>query len=44
MIAHNCGIIGLATQRIERLELIKKLADSGMSNKDIAQYLNIEIE
>ena len=40
MIAHNCGIIGLATQRIERLELIKKLADSGMSNKDIAQYLN----
>ncbi len=40
VVTYNCGLIGLATHRIKRLELIKKLSDSGMSNKDIAQYLN----
>ena len=39
-VTHKCSTYGLASNRIERLELIKKLSESGMSNKGIAQYLN----
>ena len=39
-ITHKCSTYGLSSNRIERLDLIRELSDSGMSNNDTAYYLN----